>query len=383
LEFAWKPEQLALKSAVVEFAQRELNDDLIGRDRRSEFSRRAWEKCAEIGIQGLFLPEEYGGGGADPLTTICVLEGLGYGCRDNGLLFSLNAHMWACEVPIWKFASPELRRHYLPRLASGQWIGAHAMSEPGSGSDAYALETRAERCGDHYVLNGTKTFSSNAPVADVFIVFATVDKSKGYLGVTGFVVDRDTPGLTVGPHAEKMGLRTSPMGDVILEDCRVPADHVLGGEGQGAKVFNTVMEWERTCILATWLGAQQRQLEQCIEYAKQRRQFRRPIASFQAVSHKLADMHVRLEASRLLLYKAAWLLSEGQPAVTAAAVAKLFASQAAVQSALDAIQVHGGYGYMTELELERVARDAIGGTLYSGTSEIQRVLIASALGLGQ
>jgi alkylation response protein AidB-like acyl-CoA dehydrogenase len=173
------------------------------------------------------------------------------------------------------------------------------------------------------------------------------------------------------------------MGDVILEDCIVPAENVLGDEGQGAKIFNTVMEWERTCILASWLGAQQRQLEQGIEYAKQRRQFRRPIASFQAVSHKLVDMHVRLESSRLLLYKAAWLLGEGQPAVTAAAIAKLYASQAAVQSALDAIQVHGGYGYMTELELERTARDAIGGTLYSGTSEIQRVLIASALGLGQ
>ena len=383
MEFAWKPEQLALKSTIVEFAQRELNEDLIGRDHRGEFSRRAWEKCAEIGIQGLFLPEEYGGGGADPLTTAFVLEGLGYGCRDNGLLFSLNAHMWACEVPIWKFASPELRQRYLPRLINGEWIGAHAMSEPGSGSDAYALEARAERRGDHYVLNGTKTFSSNAPVADVYVVFATVDKGKGYLGVTGFAVERGFPGITVGPHAEKMGLRTSPMGDVILEDCIVPAENVLGDEGQGAKIFNTVMEWERTCILASWLGAQQRQLEQSIEYAKQRRQFRRPIASFQAVSHKLVDMHVRLESSRLLLYKAAWLLGEGQPAVTAAAIAKLYASQAAVQSTLDAIQVHGGYGYMTELELERAARDAIGGTLYSGTSEIQRVLIASALGLGQ
>jgi alkylation response protein AidB-like acyl-CoA dehydrogenase len=383
LEFAWKPEQLALKNNVVEFAKRELNEDLIGRDHRAEFSRRAWQQCAEIGIQGLFLPEEYGGGGADPLTTAFVLEGLGYGCRDNGLLFSLNAHMWACEVPIWKYARPELRQRYLPRLISGEWIGAHAMSEPGSGSDAYALEARAERRGDHYVLNGTKTFSSNAPIGDVFVLFATVDKSKGYLGVTSFVVERGFPGLSTGPHSEKMGLRTSPIGDVILEDCVVPAENVLGEEGQGARVFNTVMEWERTCILASWLGVQQRQLEQCIEYAKQRRQFRRPIATFQAISHKLVDMHVRLESSRLLLYKAAWLLSEGQPAVTAAAIAKLYASQAAVQSSLDAIQVHGGYGYMTDLELERTARDAVGGTLYSGTSEIQRVLIASALGLGQ
>ncbi|HWP29488.1 MAG TPA: acyl-CoA dehydrogenase family protein [Chloroflexota bacterium] len=381
MEFSWSAEQEALKATVVAFAQRELNDDVIGRDRRGEFSRRAWEKCAALGIQGLFLPEEYGGGGADPLTTVFVLEGLGYGCRDNGLLFSLNAHMWACEVPIWKFAGPEQRRRYLPRLASGEWIGAHAMTEPGSGSDAYALQTRAERRGDHYVLNGRKTFITNAPVADVFVVFATVDRSKGFYGVTGFVVERGTPGLSVGPHADKMGLRTSPMSDVILEDCVVPAENVLGGEGQGAKVFNCVMEWERTCILASWLGAQQRELERCIEYAKQRRQFGRPIGKFQAVADTIVEMHVRLEAARLLLYKAAWLLGQGQPAVAAAAVAKLFASQAAVQSSLDALRIHGGYGYMTELELERGVRDAIGGTLYSGTTEIQRVLIAAALGL--
>src|SRR4051812_4427867 len=381
LDFAWQSEQLALRSTIVEFAKRELNHDVIGRDRRSEFSRRAWEQCAEIGIQGLFLPEEYGGGAADPLTTVYVLEGLGYGCRDNGLLFSLNAHMWACEIPIWKCAAAEQRGHYLPRLADGTWIGAHAMSEPGSGSDAYALEARAERRGDHYVLNGTKTFSSNAPVADVYVAFATVDKAKGYMGVTGFILERGFPGLTVGPHAEKMGLRTSPMGDVVLEDCVVPAENVLGGEGQGSKIFGIVMEWERTCILASWLGTQQRQLERCIEYANQRRQFGRPIGKFQAVADKIVDMYVRLESSRLLLYRAAWLLGRGEPAVTAAAVAKLYTSQAAIQSEMDALQIHGGYGYMTELEIERELRDSLGGTLYSGTSEIQRVLIASSLGL--
>lgn len=381
MEFAWSAEQLALKQTIVEFAQRELNDDIIRRDREGAFNRRGWELCAQMGIQGLPLPEEYGGGGADPLTTCLVLEGLGYGCRDNGLLFSLNAHLWACEVPIWKYASPELRRRYLPKLIRGEWIGAHAMSEPQSGSDAYALQTRAERRGDHYVLNGTKTFSSNAPIADLFVVFATVDRSLGHLGVTAFAIEKDTPGLSVGPHAEKMGLRTSPMSDVILEDCCVPAENVLGGEGQGAKVFSTVMEWERTCILASTLGALQRELERCVQYAKTRRQFNRPIGKFQDVAHKIVDMHVRLEAARLLLYKAAWLLGQGQPAVTAAAVAKLFASQAAVQSCLDAIQIHGGYGYMTELELERQLRDAAGSTLYSGTSEIQRVLIAASLGL--
>jgi hypothetical protein len=381
LEFAWSPDQLALKNTIVEFARRELNDDLIRRDREGTFNRRGWELCAQMGIQGLPLPEEYGGGGADPLTTCLVLEGLGYGCRDNGLIFSLNAHMWACEVPVWKYASAERRRAYLPKLIGGEWVGAHAMSEPGSGSDAYSLQARAERRGDHYVLNGTKTFSSNAPEADLFIVFATLDKSKGYMGVTGFVVEKGTPGLSVGPHWEKMGLRTSPMGDVILEDCLVPAENLLGEEGQGAKIFNTVMEWERTCILASWLGTQQRELERCIEYAKTRRQFNRPIGKFQDVAHKLVDMHVRLESARLLLYKAAWLLGQGEPAVTAAAIAKLYASQAAIQSGLDAIQVHGGYGYATELELERQLRDAVGGTLYSGTSEIQRVLIAASLGL--
>jgi alkylation response protein AidB-like acyl-CoA dehydrogenase len=381
LDFAWSPEQLALNSTIVEFARRELNVDVIGRDRRGEFNGAGWRQCAELGIQGLFLPEEYGGGGADALTTVGVLESLGYGCRDNGLIFSLNAHMWACEIPILHFAGPEQRQRYLPRLANGEWIGAHAMSEPGSGSDAYALQARAERRGEHYLLNGTKTFSSNAPVADVFVAFATVDKSKGFMGVTGFILERGMPGLSVGPHAEKMGLRTSPMGDVILEDCVVPVENVLGGEGQGSKIFGVVMEWERTCILASWLGTQRRQLERCIAYANQRRQFGRPIGKFQAVADKIVDMYVRLESSRLLLYRAAWLLGRGEPAVTAAAVAKLYASQAAIQSEMDALQIHGGYGYMTELEIEREVRDSLGGTLYSGTSEIQRVLIASSLGL--
>jgi alkylation response protein AidB-like acyl-CoA dehydrogenase len=381
LDFAWSPEQLALNATIVEFARRELNDDLIGRDRRGEFNRAGWGQCAALGIQGLFLPEEYGGGGADALTTVGVLESLGYGCRDNGLIFSLNAHMWACEIPILHFAAAEQRQRYLPRLANGEWIGAHAMSEPGSGSDAYALQARAERRGDHYVLNGTKTFSSNAPVADVFVAFATVDKAKGFMGVTGFILERGMPGLSVGPHAEKMGLRTSPIGDVILEDCSVPAENILGGEGQGSKIFGVVMEWERTCILASWLGTQRRQLERCVEYANQRRQFGRPIGKFQAVADKIVDMYVRLESSRLLLYRAAWLLGRGEPAVTAAAVAKLYASQAAIQSEMDALQIHGGYGYMTELEIEREVRDSLGGTLYSGTSEIQRVLIASSLGL--
>jgi alkylation response protein AidB-like acyl-CoA dehydrogenase len=201
------------------------------------------------------------------------------------------------------------------------------------------------------------------------------------MGVTGFILERGMPGLSVGPHAEKMGLRTSPMGDVVLEDCVVPAENVLGGEGQGSKIFGVVMEWERTCILASWLGTQRRQLERCIEYANQRRQFGRPIGKFQAVADKIVDMYVRLESSRLLLYRAAWLLGRGEPAVTAAAVAKLYASQAAIQSEMDALQIHGGYGYMTELEIEREVRDSLGGTLYSGTSEIQRVLIASSLGL--
>jgi alkylation response protein AidB-like acyl-CoA dehydrogenase len=380
LDFAWSEEQAAFRKEVLRFAREELKDDVIARDHNEEFSRTLWEKCAKFGIQGLPIPTEYGGGGADILTTVCALEALGYGCHDNGLLFSINAHMWSSEIPIWNFGTEAQKRKYLPGLVSGG-LGLHAMTEPGSGSDAYSLKTRAERKGDRYILNGSKTFSSNAPNADVTIVFANLDPSRGPNGVTAFLVDKGTPGFTVGRKLHKMGLRTSPMAEIALQDCEIPVENLLGKEFGGQAVFTSSMEWERICILASHLGAMQRIMETCVKYAKERKQFGEPIGKFPAIANKIADMDVRLETGRLALYKAAWLKSQGRHPLREASIAKLYVSEACVKSCLDAIQLHGGYGYMTEYELERELRDAIAGTIYSGTSEVHRVIIANMQGL--
>ena len=380
MDFAWNEEQAAFRKEVLRFAREELKDDVIARDHNEEFSRPLWEKCAKFGIQGLPIPTEYGGGGADILTTVCALEALGYGCHDNGLLFSINAHMWSSEIPIWNFGTEEQKRKYLPGLVSGG-LGLHAMTEPGSGSDAYSLKTRAERKGDRYILNGSKTFSSNAPNADVTIVFANLDPSRGPNGVTAFLVDKGTPGFTVGRKLHKMGLRTSPMAELALQDCEIPVENLLGKEFGGQAVFTSSMEWERICILASHLGAMQRIMETCVKYAKERKQFGEPIGKFPAIANKIADMDVRLETGRLALYKAAWMKSQGRHPLREASIAKLYVSEACVKSCLEAIQLHGGYGYMTEYELERELRDAVAGTIYSGTSEIHRVIIANMLGL--
>ncbi len=381
MEFSWNDQQREFRQAVVEFARRTLDSDVMAREQRGEFARDLWQQCAEFGIQGLPFPPEYAGMGEDVVTTMLAMEALGYACKDRGLLFSIHAHMWSVAMPILSFGSEEQKRRYLTKLCDGSWVGAHAMSEPDTGSDAFGLTTRAERRGDRYILNGAKTFCTNAPVGDLFVVFATVDKNKGMFGVTGFLVEKGTSGLTVGQPIPKMGLTTSPMAEVILEDCEVPAENVLGREGLGATIFNHSMGWERSCILATDVGAMERQLETCICYAKERRQFGKPIGNFQLVASKIADMKVRLETSKLLLYKAAWSQSRNEMSAIDAAMAKVYISEAAVASALDAIQVHGGYGYMKEFEIERELRDAIGGKLYSGTSEIQRLIIARNLGL--
>ena len=279
------------------------------------------------------------------------------------------------------FGTEAQKRKYLPKLVSGEWIGNNAMSEPMSGSDAYSLRTRAERKGDRYVLNGSKTFVSNAPIADVLIVFANADPTKGPSGVSAFLVEKGTPGFSVSRKLQKMGLRTSPMAELSFVDCEVPAENLLGQVGSGQAVFTSSMEWERTCILASHLGGMQRILERCAHYARERKQFGQPIGKFQSISNKIAEMEVRLETSRLVLYKAAWLKKQGKHALREAAIAKFYVSEACVQTCLDALQIHGGYGYMSEFEIERELRDAVGGTLYSGTSEIQKLIIAGLRGL--
>jgi alkylation response protein AidB-like acyl-CoA dehydrogenase len=381
VDFSWTPEQRTLRDSIIAFAQRELQDDVSARDKSATFSRDLWRKCGAMGIQAVPIPEAYGGAGLDQLTAVMVLEALGYACEDGGLCFALNAQMWSIQMPILRFGSEAQKERYLPKLCSGEWIGAHGMSEPGSGSDAFALETRADAVPGGYRLTGTKTFISSAPEADVFLIFATIAREKGVLGVTAFLVDRENPGLRVGRPIDKMGLRTAPMAEVILDDCFVPTSSRLGREGRAAAIFNDSLEWERGCLLASDVGAMQRQLETCVRYARERKQFGRSIGDFQSVSNRLADMKVRLEAARLMVYHAAWSKQQGGPAASESSAAKLFASEALVQSCLDAVQVHGGYGYTTEYGVERELRDAIGSRLYSGTSDIQRAIIARSLGL--
>lgn len=381
MDFTWSESQRSYRSEMIHFAQYTLNEGLAERDRAEQFSYDSWQKCAQFGILGLSFPEEYGGAAMDVLTTMLCMEGLGYACRDNGLLFALNAQMWSVQHPIYEFGTAEQKARYLSRLICGEIIGAHGMSEPDAGSDAYSMHTRAMRCDGGYRLNGSKMFVTNAPVADLAIVFASTDPDKGSWGISAFLVERETPGFAVGRPIEKMGLRTALMGELILNDCYIPDANRLGPEGSGAQIFASSMEWERCCILATHIGAMEHQLEVCVRYARERKQFGQPIGKFQAVSNRLADMKVRLETARLLLYKVAWLKQQQKPAYMEAALAKLYLSEAFVQSSMDAIRIHGGYGYTTEFGLERDMRDAIGGTLYSGTSDIQRNIIARYLGL--
>lgn len=387
MEMVLSPEQIELQEMMLDFARRQLGElhgdpgaNGANGDGRSHFRRDLWQKCADFGVLGLPFPEEFGGSELSLPETVRAMEALGRGCSDHGLLFSIHAHMWAVMMPLLSFGTEEQKSRWLPQLVDGSLIGAHGMSEPDSGTDAYSLTTRAARAGDEYVLNGTKTFVTNAPVADLFVVFATVDAGRGMWGITGFVVERDTPGLQVSPPFHKLGLNGSPMGEVIFDDCHVPAANRLGAEGQGATVFNHSMMWERGCILASQVGRMQQQLDECVRYAKERSQFGRPIGNFQLIAAKLADMKVRLETSRLLLYRAA-AQEGGRTAELDAAMAKLYISESAVQSGLDALQIHGGYGYMEEFEAATQLRDALGGTLYSGTSEIQRMVIARHLGL--
>lgn len=382
MDYALDKQQQQLKSDTAAFAAAELNTDLVRRDRDQHFNRDGWNRCAAQGLLALPVPREWGGRGADAVTVVAALEGLGKGCRDNGLWFAINAHLWGCTIPVLTFGTDAQRRAYLPRLGSGACIGALAMTEREAGSDAYSLQTRALRDGGDYVLNGSKMFITNSPVADLVLVLATLDPARGARGISAFLLERGTPGLEFGPALEKMGLRTVPMGEVHLRDCRVPASQRLGEEGNGFAIFAHAMEWERGFILAGAVGAMESLLERTRQYARRRRQFGKAIGAFQLVATKIVDMQMRLEMSRLMLYKVATLKAAGKPAILEAAMAKLHISEAWVQSCQDALQVHGGYGYLTETELERELRDALASRLYSGTSEIQRQIIAQWLGLG-
>lgn len=381
MDFSLTDDQIRFKELTIEFARRELNEGVKEREKKGEFDWAGWKKCADFGINGLPIPEKYGGLGMDILTCVAAMEGLGYACKDSGLLFAINSHIWTCENPILKFGTEEQKEKYLPGLIKGSLVGGHAMTEPDAGSDAFSIRCKAEKKGNTYILNGTKMFITNAPIADLLLVFAITDDKKKFAGVSVFIVEKGFPGFSVGKPLDTMGLKTCPIGEVILEDCEVPVENRLGKEGAGSAIFNSEMEWERSCLFATHLGSMEKLFEECVDYAKVRCQFGNPIGKYQSISHMIADMKVRIELSRMILYQVAWIKTQGKRAPLESAIAKLFISESYVQTCLDAIQIHGAYGYSTEFEIERNLRDSIAGKIYSGTSEIQRNVIASFIGI--
>jgi alkylation response protein AidB-like acyl-CoA dehydrogenase len=344
-------------------------------------TREEWEWAAGIGLTGLSVPDRYGGGGHGFAATAQAAEAFGRYHPDMGLVFAVLAHLFACAMPITEYGDPALRERVLPRLSSGTWIGANAITEESAGSDVSALTTRAVRDGDEYVITGAKSFVSNGPVADVFVVYASSRPEFGHLGVSAFVIERGTPGLTVGEPFGKAGLARCPAGTLGLDGCRVPVAARLGADGQGAAIFQAAMRWERTCLFAAYLGQSERLLDRCVEHARERRQFGRPIAANQAVSHRIGRMRLRLDAARLLLERACARLDQGERAVLDVAMAKLAVSENAVMTALDAQHIFGGAGVREACGIAKEVRDALPCTTFSGTSEMQLEQIAQELGL--
>jgi len=383
MDFSIPQEYIDLKQEVIAFAKESLNDDIQARDRESIFPRDLWEKCAEFGIQGLAAPTEYGGqqDEIDVLKAVFAMEGLGYGCKDNGLALGLNAQMWAVQITIALFGTDAQKKKFLPKLADGSWVGAHALTEENSGSDVFNMASTAKKVDGGYILNGEKRLVSLAPIADVAVYFANVNPSLGRWGITTFLVEKTMPGFSASPNREKMGLRTVPFGEITLKDCFVPDENRIGSEGAGFSICNHSLEYDRCCILAGKLGAMERQLEECIAFAKKREQFGQPVGNFQSVSNRIANMKLRIETSRLLLYKMAWLKKQEKPALLEASMLKLYLSESFVESSMDAIRINGGNGYLTDFEVERDLRDAVGGVLYAGTSDIHRNIIAKMAGL--
>ncbi|MCG1043403.1 acyl-CoA dehydrogenase family protein [Mycetohabitans sp. B8] len=373
--------RIALREHAACFARDQLSTDIATSDRASTFHRDGWHRCAEFGLFSMAIPENCGGAGAPLSELLAVMEGLGYGSEDLGLLFSLNAHLWTVALPLALHGTPPQRLRFLPGLMDGSLIGANASTEDEAGSDVFSMRTQAVRDGDSYVLNGSKTYITNAPIADLCVVYATIDPTLGPLGVTAFLVETTNPGLDLSPPLEKMGLRTAQMGRITLNDCRVSADAILGREGRGVKVFESAMEYERGCILAITLGAMRRHLEACVTHARTRRQFGQPIGKNQAVSHRLADMKVNLDAACELVYRVGRLKDAGKDATLEAACAKLFVSETYTQFSIDALRIYGAQGYLAQSPTERGLRDAIASIIYSGTSDIQRNIIATELGL--
>ncbi len=383
MDFSFSEEHRMLHEMMARFSDKELGPLAEEIDRQDKIPESVWAKMGELGIMGANVPEEYGGGGMDVLSSVIIMEELSR--QSPSVSLSWLAHAILCVNAIQAHGKEEQKRKWLPKLCSGEWIGCMCLTEPGSGSDAVGIRTTARRDGDHYALNGAKTFITNAPIADVALVHAKTRPERGARGVTTFIVDAKSEGFTISRKLEKMGHRGSPTGEIALEDCRVPAENILGEENQGISVMMHGLDVERTVIAAGPVGLAQQGLDLSVRYALEREQFGRKIANFQMIQAKLADMYVKVETSRLMVHKAAVLAQssarggKGTQIHKVAAAAVLYAAEAAEQVALDAIQIHGGYGYMLEYGVNRLLRDAKLYTIGAGTSEIRRLVVAREL----
>jgi acyl-CoA dehydrogenase len=376
IDFSLTDEQRALRDLARKFAQKEMVPVAREYDQSGEFPWPVVRKAHEIGLINATVPEEYGGGGLGSLEDCLIGEEMAAGCM--GIAAGILANTLA-TTPIVLAGTEEQKRTFLTPLCAEPRLGAFALTEPGSGSDAASITTRAHRAGDEYVLNGSKRFITNGGVASLYIIFATLNPELRHKGICAFVVPRETPGLSVGKEEDKMGQRASNTTEVILEDAAVPAFNRLGEEGEGFKVAMRTLDYSRAGIASTALGVARAAMEAAIAYAKERVQFGRPIAGFQAIQFMLADMAIKIETARLMCWKAAWLIDHGQPNRLDSAIAKCYASDIAMQVTTDAVQVFGGYGYIKEYPVEKYMRDAKLIQIYEGTNQIQRLVISREL----
>ena len=377
MNFVLSEDQQMMRTMVRNFAQKEISPKAAYFDEAHEFPLENIKKMGQNGLMGIPIPEEYGGSGADFLSYIIAIEEISKADASHGVI--LAVHTSVGTFPILYFGTEEQKRKYIPKLAAGEFIGAFALTEPNAGSDASGLATTAVKKGDHYVLNGGKRFITNGGYAEVYTVMAVTDRSKGSHGITAFLVDKDTPGFKIGKVEKKMGLNASSTTELIFEDAMVPAENLLGKEGEGFKVAMALLDGGRIGIGAQGLGIAQAALDAALGYAKERKQFGKAIGEFQAIQFMLADMATQIEAARLLVYQAANLRMQGLPYAKQACMAKMFATDTAMKVTTDAVQIFGGYGYCSEYPVERFMRDAKITQIYEGTNQIQRMVIARHL----
>jgi len=373
-----------VRRATSEWAREHLGrHDRVAADRESQFAVEDWRRCAEHGLLRVAVPAEQGGTYSDLATVLLTLEGLGHGSYDNGLSFAMGSQVVSTQEALVRFGSDAQCAEWLEPMMSGAAYGAFAMTEPEVGSDAYSISTTAvRRPDDTYVINGHKAYITLGPCSDVVVVFASTNREAGPWGLTAFVVPTDLPGVERAANREKMGMRTTPFGDLLFHDVVVPSSAILAREGAGASIFNSIIQHERSFVFATQVGAMRRQLDAAIDYAKTREQGGQAIGRYQAVAHRLVDMRQQHDEARLFVYRAALAIVSGHDVPVAAALAKLVGCDTGIAAATSSVSVHGAIGYASEFEVERDLRDAVGGLVYSGTSDVQRNIIARLLGVG-